>query len=197
MYKCRHSGPSTVDHRTLSRSNRIPLSFWRGCGLPEFLVDNLTALQGDPLDFYSCFISYSHEDPDFAQRLYDDLQDATIRCWFAPEHLKIGDSVRKVIYDKIHVHDKLLLILSKHSVASPWVEEEVEQAIEEEGRRRRPVLFPVRLDDAVMRSRKGWASAVRKRQIGDFRNRDSTSGYTRAFERLVRDLKSGDRMTAR
>jgi TIR domain len=44
--------------------------------------------------FYSCFISYSSKDQDFASRLHADLHDKGIRCWFAPEDLKIGDRIR-------------------------------------------------------------------------------------------------------
>ena len=33
----------------------------------------MRSLVGKPIDFYSCFISYSTKDDDFAQRLYADL----------------------------------------------------------------------------------------------------------------------------
>ena len=77
------------------------------------------------IDYYSCFISYSSKDDAFAKRLYADLQSNHVRCWFAPEDLKIGDRIRTGIDEAIRVHDKLLLILSKSSVASGWVEREV------------------------------------------------------------------------
>src|SRR5215207_600034 len=43
----------------------------------------------NPIEFYSCFISYSSKDQDFAERLHVDLQNNGVRCWFAPEDLKI------------------------------------------------------------------------------------------------------------
>jgi hypothetical protein len=44
------------------------------------------------------------------------------------------------------------LVLSKDSIASPWVEKEVETAFERERREKRLGLFPIRLDDAVMKT---------------------------------------------
>ena len=71
---CRHLGPSTLDHRTLLRSGPLPLSFLRGCGLPDTLIDYLPSLvNAGPIQFYSCFISYSTANQDFAERLHADL----------------------------------------------------------------------------------------------------------------------------
>jgi hypothetical protein len=50
----------------------------------------------------------------------------------------------------IRLHEKLLLILSGHSVQSDWVREEVEMCLEREQREKRLVLFPVRLDNTLM-----------------------------------------------
>jgi hypothetical protein len=43
-----------------------------------------------------------------------------------------------------------MLVLSEQSIASDWVEGEVEAALERERRDKRTVLFPIRLDDIVM-----------------------------------------------
>ncbi len=139
---CLHFGPSTVDHRTLAKSGKLPMAFLRGCGLPDALIDYLPSLLGDALQFYSCFVSYSSKDQDFAERLHADLQDTGVRCWFAPEDLKIGARTRPAIDEAIRVRDKLLLILSEKSIESDWVEKEVETAFEEESRRKETVLFP-------------------------------------------------------
>src|SRR6185436_5247000 len=98
-----------------------------------------------------------------------DLQNHGVRCWFAPEDLKIGDKIRSRIDEVIRIHDKVILIISQNSVSSQWVEQEVETAIEQERREKRTVLFPIRLDDAIMNVQSGWpASIVRTRYIGDF-----------------------------
>ncbi|MEM9502980.1 MAG: TIR domain-containing protein [Cyanobacteria bacterium P01_E01_bin.43] len=188
---CIHFGPSTLDHRTLSRSGQLPTSFLRGVGLPDTFIDYIPSLFNQPLQFYSCFISYSHKDEAFAKRLHADLQDKGVRCWYAPEDLPIGEKIRVGIDQAIRKHDKLLLILSEHSVNSQWVESEVEAALEKERESHKLVLFPVRIDDTVMQNRDGWPRAVRNtRNIGNFCNWKDYDAYQQVFERLVRDLKT-------
>ena len=148
-------------------------------------------IRGDqPLQFYSCFISYSSKDEEFAHRLYADLWNQGVSCWFAPEHMKIGDRIRTRIDEVIRLHEKLLLVLSENSMDSDWVEKEVETAFEKERETKSTVLFPVRLDDAVMGSKTGWAADIkRSRHIAEFRHWKDHDAYRNAFERLIRDLK--------
>ena len=58
--------------------------------------------------------------------------------------------------------------MSADSIDSDWVEDEVTIALEEERTRKHTVLFPIRIDDAVMETDKAWAAKVRNRH-GDFR----------------------------
>jgi hypothetical protein len=105
--------------------------------------------------------------------------------------LKTGDEFRSVIDASIQVYDRLLLILSEHSVKSRWVQKEVETAFEKEGKEDRIVLFPVRIDEAVMQSAVGWAVDIRRqRHVGDFRQWKDHDAYQKAFQRLLRDLKT-------
>jgi len=46
--KCEHWGPSTIDHLTLLKSGYLPLSFLRGCGLPEDLIEYLPSMLNKP-----------------------------------------------------------------------------------------------------------------------------------------------------
>ena len=127
---CVYEGPSTLDHRTLARSGPLPLAFLRGCGLPDSLIEYLPSLLGEPIQYDSLFISYASRDQAFAERLYADLQNKGVRCWYVPEDMKIGDEFRSRIDASIHLHDRLLLILSAHSIKSRWVQKEVETAFE-------------------------------------------------------------------
>ena len=189
-----HSGPSTVGIDTIYASGgKIPESFLRGCGVPENFIQFMGSLTAKAFEYYSCFISYSSKDQDFADRLYADLQNKGVRCWFAPEDMKIGDKIRDRIDQSIRIHDKLLLVLSEHSIGSEWVEDEVDAAYEQEQQRGKTVLFPIRLDSAVMDTDKAWASKLRRsRHIGDFTEWKDRDSYQKAFDRLVRDLKAGD-----
>jgi len=192
LESCEHYGPSFIDHKTIANSGELPLVFLRGCGLPDSLINYLPSLLNEqPIQFYSCFISYSSKDEGFAKRIYADLQERGVRCWFAPEDLKIGDKFRQRIDDTIRIYDKLLLILSERSISSPWVEDEVEAALERERKEYRLVLFPINIDDAVLNSERAWAASLRRtRHIGDFQDWKTKDAYQRAFEHLVRDLQS-------
>ncbi len=185
---CKHISSSSIDHRTLQRSWPLPLVFLRGIGLPDALIEYLPSLLNQAIQHYSCFISYSTKDQNFADRLYADLQGKGVRCWFAPDDLPIGGKILDEIDAAIRLRDKLLLILSEHSIKSDWVEDEVTKAFEEERRRGQTVLFPVRLDDAVMDTDEAWAAKLRARHIGDFRRWKDHDAYTRSFERVLRDL---------
>jgi uncharacterized protein YjbI with pentapeptide repeats len=192
-----HSKPSTVGIETLYLSQgNIPEVFLRGCGFPESFIVQMRALIASTefIQFYSCFISYSSKDHPFAERLYADLQNKGVRCWFAPEDLKIGEKFRDRIDESIRLHDKLLLILSENSVSSPWVGDEVEAAIEREHREKRTMLFPIKIDNAVMESTQAWAATIRRtRHIGDFTGWKDHDLYQKVFDRLVRDLRAEDR----
>ena len=213
--RCRHGGPSTIDHRTLKKIVHLPEAFLRGCGLSNLEISAARLLYGQlstdeihelgyeiirrragltsAIEYHSCFISYSSKDEDFARRLHNDLQESGVRCWFAPEKMKIGDPFRDVIEDAVRVHDKLLLILSKHSVKSEWVKDEVEAALEKERRRKgkETILFPIKIDDAIQRTRRAWAAKLRRqRHIGDFRDWTDPVRYDEAFQRLLKDLRA-------
>ncbi|MGB2696080.1 MAG: toll/interleukin-1 receptor domain-containing protein [Dehalococcoidia bacterium] len=186
-----HDGPSPIDELTLRKSWPLPEVFLRGVGLSDDLIAFYRATLGKAIEFYSCFISYSSKDDEFARRLHADLQDKGVRCWFAPKDLPIGTKQREFIDESIRVHDKLLLVLSEHSVKSGWVEKEVATAIETHEKTGRSALFPIRLDDAVMKIDTGWPADVRRIwNIGDFGRWKEHDAYQGAFERLMRDLKS-------
>jgi hypothetical protein len=207
-----HQGPSTLSLGTIKKSNgKIPEVFLRGCGLGDYEIeivklwrkgmdrneftniayDLVNLYCGDGLQFYSCFISYDNADEAFARKLHDDLQDNGVRCWFAPEDMKIGDRIRPRIDQEIRLRDKLLVILSENSVDSEWVGDEVEAALEEEKHSGCTILFPIRLDDTVMDVRRDWAAKIRRRRhIGDFTGWEEEVQYRKGFERLLRDLKA-------
>jgi uncharacterized protein YjbI with pentapeptide repeats len=187
---CVHRGPSIIDHLALQRSGPLPLAFLRGVGLPENLIDYLPSLLNQAIQFYSCFISYSSRDEEFAQRLHADLQNKGVRCWFAPHDLPIGAKILDDIDEAIRHRDKLLLVLSEHAIASDWVEDEVTKAFAEERQRQQLVLFPIRLDDAVLTTGEAWAAKLRdNRHIGDFRRWKDHDAYAKVLERLLRDLR--------
>lgn len=187
-----HEGPSTIGLDTIYRSKgNIPEVFLQGTGIPKTFFAYIPSLINLSTQYYSCFISYSSRDEAFAKRLYADLQSNSVRCWFAPEDLKIGDRLRPSIDESIRLHDKLLLVLSQHSVASQWVEQEVERALARERKENTVILFPIRLDKGVMEIEEGWPALIRNtRNIGDFTRWRRHDAYQKALDRLLQDLKA-------
>lgn len=195
----RHQGPSmiSIDTITLSRGN-IPEIFLRGAGVPDNFIQFMRSLMETRFECYSCFISYSSKDQEFAGRLHGDLQANGVRCWLATEDLRIGDRFRQQIDDAIRLYDKLLVVLSEDSVNSSWVEKEVETAFEKERTSGNKImLFPIQLDDEIMQTGQAWAADIRRtRHIGDFRRWRDRDSYQKAFLRLLRDLRGDKEITA-
>lgn len=187
----RHLGQFSIGIDTIYRSkSKIPKDFLREAGIPDIFIEYMHSLTNTAFDYYNCFISYSSKDKAFVERLYADLQSKGVRCWYAPEDLKTGDRYRQTIFDQICLHEKLLVILSEHSIESDSVEDEVNKAIEEEQRNDKQMLFPIRLDSSVMGANEAWVVKIRhQRQITDFTGWKDHDTYQQALDRLMRDLK--------
>ena len=186
-----HDGPSTIGTDTLMRSEGdLPEVFLRKAGLSDIFITSVRSLAQHPNEYYTCFISYSSKDQEFAERLYADLQQKGVRCWFAPKDLKIGEKFWHRIDESIRLYDKLLVVLSEHSVNSVWVENEVMAALEKEQHYNELVLFPIKLDEEVMHTNLPWAATMRRtRHIGDFTHWKQHDEYQKALTRLLRDLQ--------
>ncbi|HLF03740.1 MAG TPA: toll/interleukin-1 receptor domain-containing protein [Dehalococcoidia bacterium] len=187
----RHEGPSTLGLDTVIRSRgQIPPAFLRGVGVPDSVAAYVRSLNTEAPPFYTCFISYSSRDQEFARRLYADLQLRGVRCWTFPETSTVGRRVWKKADRAIRVYDKLLVICSGNSLQNPQVLRELDRAILKEQaiardneqvhretgnglgtlRTRDPeVLLMVRIDNYVF---DGWQhprkTDLTRRSIGDF-----------------------------
>ena len=124
---------------------------------------------------------------------------ATRRCWFAPHDIHGGRKIHEQIDEAIRLHDRLLLILSKHSMSSEWVKTELAKAHKREVKEGKRVLFPVRL--AAFEVLRDWecfdgdtgkdsAREVREYFIPDFSKWKEHDSYQAGLVRLVGDLKA-------
>jgi hypothetical protein len=130
------------------------------------------------------------------------MREANMRVWFAPEDLKGGKKIHEQLFDAIQIHDRLLLMLSEHSIKSEWVMTEIRKAREVEKREKRRKLFPIRLVDFDTLGTwtcfdadtgKDFAVEVREYFIPDFSNWKDHDGFEAAFARLQKDLKAEDK----
>ena len=139
----------------------------------------------------------------FTRRLHDDLQAHGVHCWFAPHDVLPGEKLHDQIERAIGDCDRLLLILSEHSMASEWVKTEIAKARRKELEQRRQVLFPISLVPfAEIRAwtcfdadaGKDSAREVREYYIPDFSDWEKDRiAYKTAFEKLLKGLKADTR----
>jgi hypothetical protein len=198
----RHLGPCTIGIDTIYKSGgKIPASFLRGCGVPESFLMQMLSLVGaeDGIQFYSCFISYSSKDEEFATRLHGKMRDVRLRVWFAPEDIRSGKKLHEQIETAIRVYDKLLIILSEASLESEWVMDELRKGFKAERESGKRKLFPVRLTDYGTLQRwvcrdsssgKDLAEELRQYFIPDFSHWKAHDQFEIAFSRLHKDLRA-------
>ena len=197
-----HRGPSTISIDTLVRSKgQIPEVFLRECGVPKYLIENQKALVGsmEPIQFHSCFISYSTKDEEFAKRLHSRMREEGLRVWFAPEDMQRGKKMHEQVDEAIRVFDKLLLVLSPDSINSKWVRDEIRRARKSEILEGRKKLFPVRLMDYEdLQQWKSFyadlaedlAEEIREYFIPDFSKWKDHDSFEAEIAGLLKDLKT-------
>jgi hypothetical protein len=145
----------------------------------------------------SIFISYSHKDEEFAQQLYTHLRSKGFTAWYATEDMKGGEKIFEQIDMAIKRHDRLMVILSETSMNSAWVQTEIYKARKRSKLEKKRILFPISL--VPYSEIEKWecfdsdtgtdmAREIREFFIPDFQHWKDAESFSKAFDRLVRDL---------
>lgn len=205
-----HSGPSRISTDTFVLSNgKISEVFLKGCGLPDWEIEGVKlhnpelnndainrilyriydlratqALQVSPL-----FISYSHLDHAFIDKIEYHLNNKGIRFWRDIHNMRSGRMERQ-IDQAIHQNPNVLLVLSENSIKSDWVEHEVRTARDLEKELGRDTLCPVALDDSWKSSRwpKRIMEQVMEYNILDFSEWNDDIKFEKQFRKLIEGL---------
>jgi uncharacterized protein YjbI with pentapeptide repeats len=206
----RHSAPSYLSIDTVYKSEgKIPGAFLRGCGLsdwqvetaklynPELSNEEITNIlyqvhdlrAGQAIQIRPLFISYSHSDSLFVDKMDAQLNEKGVRFWRDVHHSKAGRLERQIDH-AIRVNPTVLLVLSDQSVRSDWVEHEARLARKLEQETGRDVLCPVALDDRWKTCR--WPERLREQvmeyNILDFSGWRDEDNFRRMFSRLLDGL---------
>lgn len=125
------------------------------------------------------FISHSSKDKGFVRQLAADLLAAEIDVWLDELRIKVGDSIPQKIAQGLAESDFFLIVISHNSVASPWIQKELDNALVKEIERRRVHVFPVKIDDADV-----------PEIIKDKRHADFSTSYEMGLKELINAIKS-------
>lgn len=88
------------------------------------------------------FISYSSKDNLYADGIVTILKELDVPYWKAPEMIPAGSNYAKEIPKAIRECDSVLLLISKDSQESIWVEKELDSAVNN-----RKNIVPIRIDE--------------------------------------------------
>ena len=196
LHTVRHSGPSSIGIDTIIRSDgKIPPQFLEGAGVPDTWIEYMPSLIPTyPVPFYSAFLSHSHKNEEFVEKLHGNLRDKKIRVWYFPSDARGGRRLEGEIHGAIRYYDKVMVICSKQALASEAVRDEIDQAVQKQ--KENPdqwILLPIAIDDAVYTEDSEFARRLRRNVIEDFRKWREQWEYEYALEKLVRDLAAKER----
>jgi hypothetical protein len=126
----------------------------------------------------SVFLSHSSEDNTFCDCLARDLVDYDVEVWYDEWEIKVGDSLRNKIAAGIETNDYLAVVLSKASVQSQWVQQELNAALDKELKQRQVFVLPLLIEDCNI------PTFLRDKKWADFRV-DYRHGLKQLLNRLA------------
>lgn len=91
----------------------------------------------------SVFLSHNSLDKPFVRRLAVDLENQGVTCWIDEAEIKVGESLIEKIRAGLDTVNFVAVVLSQNSVASPWVQREVDVAMNQEIAGRRVKVLPI------------------------------------------------------
>ena len=113
-------------------------------------VDTGIQTEGRLIGMTSIFISHASPDRAFALRLARSLQQLGHTVWVDAQQIQVGDSIPQRVAKAIESTDYLIVVLSKHSAASSWSEQEWQAKYWDEVVCRQTFVLPVVLEDCVI-----------------------------------------------
>jgi uncharacterized protein YjbI with pentapeptide repeats len=212
LKKVIHDGPCHIGFDTISESRGcVPPQFLRRCGFQSWellqaklytpdispatirgVCDRLFTERAGAGVVRRTFISYSHSDDKFVEKLRRRLDEEDVLVWLDKHELTAG-GIQKQIARAMSGQDVVILVLSENSLESDWVENELEMAREKEKSEGRDVVCPIAIDNTWSKyitnenhpNRTLWRK-LREKYVIDF-----SKWRTKAFEHSFRQLIAG------
>lgn len=95
----------------------------------------------------SIFLSHSHADKSFVDKIASDLRKGGYYVWTDDAEIKIGDSLIDKIREGINKVAYVGAVISKNSISSEWVKREIEIALTQEIEGKKVKVLPILLDN--------------------------------------------------
>jgi hypothetical protein len=125
------------------------------------------------------FISYSHADAEFVDKLAAHLVAGQARVWVDRWELHVGDSLRQRIEGAIGQASAVVVVLSPSALESAWFQQELSAGLVRELEERRVIVLPVLIEDCEI------PLFLRNKLYADFRS-DFDAGLRQVMESLAR-----------
>lgn len=125
------------------------------------------------------FISHSYQDKKFVNQLTIRLTSDGIQVWTDEKELAIGDNIAEKINDAIGKTDYFIVVLSRNSVNSKWVNFELSATRLNEISQEKNIILPVLIEDCEI------PYSLKDRFYSDFR-----LSFEDGYSRLLKALKT-------
>ncbi len=122
------------------------------------------------------FISHSHQDKDFVDKLATHLIKANAHVWVDRWEIKVGESILNRVQNVIDGASAVLFVLSKASVKSEWCKKELSAGLMRELEEKSTIVLPVLLE---------------KCQIPPFLKEKKYADFTENFDTGLKDIVDG------
>ncbi len=189
------TGPCIIDFETIKQSPGLPHKFLHKLGYSELTLEYIPDLfKNNGINMFPVFFSHSWANKDFAGKLYEALIDAGVQVWYDEKKMKPGDDIYEGINRGINVYDKLILVCSKDSLNSWWVNEELnrifkkERDYQKEKKGKERLLIPITIDDTIFNWEGAKAESIKDKIIGDFRGWEDDVKFEKALRELIMAL---------
>jgi hypothetical protein len=125
------------------------------------------------------FISYSHKDKEFVNKLAANLVKQKAHVWIDTWELNVGDSIIEKVQSAIQESSALIIVISKASMESEWCKKELSAGFLKELEEKRVVVLPLLLEDCEM------PIFLRGKMYADFR-KDFDDGFRKTLEAIAK-----------
>lgn len=125
------------------------------------------------------FISYSHKNKDFVDKLAANLVKHKTHVWVDSWELNVGDSIIDKVQEALQESSALIIVISNDSMESEWCKKELSSGFLRELEEKRVVVLPLLLENCEM------PIFLRGKMYADFRS-NFDEGLKKTLEAIAK-----------